>query len=572
MDFDVDDRTTESLLRDELPSHLPRFKSSTINPDVHISFDEILEEIGEFGKFQIINYILICFPVMFASANNFTYLFVARQTEFRCSVPVCDSFESTIYQKEWLPNALPSITKEYYTPAECEMYAPMPNMMDLYNGTCSSNLFNQSILVPCKKWISKYNDEITIVNEWKMFCKDTWKLPFVGTVHFAGIVTGCGIFGFLADRFGRKLIFIFCIIFMSLSGVAQVFCRGYASFIILVFINAVGTAGVYPMAFIMGVESVGKQKRELTGVGLNYFNTLGEIMVGVIAWTFPNWIIIQLVFSGPPIIFIIYWWIIPESIRWLLVTRRTRKAATIIEKVAKINGVTLSETIKMSLRAVEAANKAKSLEHTKNDADHEIWPCVKEILSSCKMVIRFLTVLYIWLSGVFVFYGLSVNSLNMSGHKYLNFILTSAATIPGYTLAWTLIYKIGRKWTVSGTLFGCCFCSLVVIFISKNFNWLRILLYFGAKMFVSSSLMVCWIYTAELLPTVIRSGGVGTASTIARLAAMLAPFVPYIYPSIPYLPMVLFSTVAGLGAILVLVLPETKGIKLPETVEEAKSI
>ncbi|XP_044735546.1 organic cation transporter protein isoform X2 [Chrysoperla carnea] len=540
-------------------------------PEIHMTFDEMLDELGELGKFQIINYILICFPVVFAAANSFTYLFVAGQTEFRCHVPVCDDGGSTSYQEDWLPNALPSITKKFYTPADCEMYAPVPNMTDLYNGTCSSNLFNQSILVPCNEWISKY-DEVTIVHEWNMFCKDTWKLPFVGTVHFAGIVAGSGIFGFLADRFGRKLIFIFCIILMSLSGVAQVVCRDYTTFAVLIFINALGTSGVYPLAFIIGVELVGKQKRELTAIVLNYFYTLGEAMVGVIAWAFPNWIVIQLVFSGPPIIFVLYWWFIPESIRWLLATRRTRKATNVIEKVAKTNGVILSDSIMMSLRAEEAANNEKSVVSTKGDADHEIWPCVKEILVSCKMITRFLIIFYIWTANVFTFYGLSVNSVNMSGNKYLNFMLTSAASIPGYTLAWILIHNVGRKWTVAGSLFGCCLSSIAVIFIPADLNWLRICLYLCAKMFVTSSLGVCYIYTAELLPTIIRSGGVGAASTISRLGAMVAPFVPYIYPSITYLPMVLFAAIAGLGSIFSLFLPETMGIQLPETVKEAKSL
>ncbi len=32
-----------------------------------MDFDEILEEIGEFGKYQKTNYLLICLPVFFAA-------------------------------------------------------------------------------------------------------------------------------------------------------------------------------------------------------------------------------------------------------------------------------------------------------------------------------------------------------------------------------------------------------------------------------------------------------------------------------------------------------------------------
>lgn len=35
-----------------------------------------------------------------------------------------------------------------------------------------------------------------------------------------------------------------------------------------------------------------------------------------------------------------------------------------------------------------------------------------------------------------VFYGLSLNSTNLSGNKYINFALVCLVEIPGYTLAW----------------------------------------------------------------------------------------------------------------------------------------
>lgn len=43
---------------------------------------------------------------------------------------------------------------------------------------------------------------------------------------------------------------------------------------------------------------------------------------------------------------------------------------------------------------------------------------------------------------------------------------------------------------------------------------------------ITSSFGIIYVYTAELLPTVIRSGGVGASSTTGRFGALLAPFVP----------------------------------------------
>lgn len=39
---------------------------------------------------------------------------------------------------------------------------------------------------------------------------------------------------------------------MAISGALQVMAKEYISFIVLVFINSLGTAGVYPLAFILG--------------------------------------------------------------------------------------------------------------------------------------------------------------------------------------------------------------------------------------------------------------------------------------------------------------------------------
>lgn len=39
---------------------------------------------------------------------------------------------------------------------------------------------------------------------------------------------------------------------MSVSGCAQVISPEYVTFVVLMFVNATGTAGVYPLAFIIG--------------------------------------------------------------------------------------------------------------------------------------------------------------------------------------------------------------------------------------------------------------------------------------------------------------------------------
>jgi OCT family organic cation transporter-like MFS transporter 4/5 len=59
-----------------------------------------------------------------------------------------------------------------------------------------------------------------------------------------------------------------------------------------------------------------------------------------------------------------------------------------------------------------------------------------------------------------------------------------------------------------------------------DLNWAVVLLFLIGKLGITSSFGVIVVYTAELYPTAMRSIGVGTSSTVARVGAMLAPFVP----------------------------------------------
>lgn len=70
----------------------------------------------------------------------------------------------------------------------------------------------------------------------------------------------------------------------------------------------------------------------------------------------------------------------------------------------------------------------------------------------------------------------------------------------------------------------------------------------------------------------IRSGGVGAMSTVARLGALVAPFVPLLSRYYEPLPLFLFGIVSLVGGLLALCLPETLALKLPDTVEEAEQI
>lgn len=80
-----------------------------------------------------------------------------------------------------------------------------------------------------------------------------------------------------------------------------------------------------------------------------------------------------------------------------------------------------------------------------------------------------------------------------------------------------------------------------------------------------------YIYSSELFPTVVRNMGMGVSSMSMRVGSMVAPFVANLDTTILWLPTLVFGAVPLVAGLIVLLLPETKGRALPDSLKEAQS-
>lgn len=64
------------------------------------------------------------------------------------------------------------------------------------------------------------------------------------------------------------------------------------------------------------------------------------------------------------------------------------------------------------------------------------------------------------------------------------------------------------------------------VLLLSDLTWAVMTLFLIGKLGITISFAVLYTYTAEMMPTTLRSCGVGASSTISRFGAMLAPFVP----------------------------------------------
>lgn len=111
---------------------------------------------------------------------------------------------------------------------------------------------------------------------------------------------------------------------------------------------------------------------------------------------------------------------------------------------------------------------------------------------------------------------------------YMDLLWTTLAEFPGIFSTIYIIERIGRKKTMA---FQLVMFAIVVCFLSKACEVSRFMLTVGlflARGLVAGVFQAAYVYTPELYPTYLRSTGVSSCSTMARMGAMVTPYVAQI--------------------------------------------
>ena len=143
--------------------------------------------------------------------------------------------------------------------------------------------------------------------------------------------------------------------------------------------------------------------------------------------------------------------------------------------------------------------------------------------------------------------------------------------IPSNLASIWLIKKLGRRLTTTTFFILGGVFAIVLYFVPKIFALTLTLGTLGVSCaaIVASTI---YIYTSELYPTVIRNMGMGACSTAMRIGSMMAPFISNTSVTIPWLPTLIFGLSPILAGLVCLLLPETKGRRLPDSIEDIRTV
>ncbi|KAL6587061.1 Organic cation/carnitine transporter 7 [Orobanche minor] len=102
--------------------------------------------------------------------------------------------------------------------------------------------------------------------------------------------------------------------------------------------------------------------------------------------------------------------------------------------------------------------------------------------------------------------------------SYRDVFITSFAEFPGLILSDATVDKVGRKKSMAAMFFLCFIILLPLMFHQPQSLTTGLL--FGARICITGTFTVIYIYAPEIYPTSMRTTGVGVASSTGRIGGM----------------------------------------------------
>ncbi|KAK7801136.1 hypothetical protein U0070_002803 [Myodes glareolus] len=508
-----------------------------------MTFSEILDRVGSMGPSQYLLVTLLALPILGIANHNLLQIFTATTPAHYCRPPPNASVGPWVLPLG--PNGKPE---------KCLRFVHLPNG-SLPNDTVGAT-------EPCLNgWIYNSTRE-TIVTEWDLVCSSNKLKEMAQSMFMAGILVGGPVFGELSDRFGRKPILTLSYLLLAVSGSGAAFSPSLPVYIIFRFLCGCSISGISLSTVILNVEWVPTSVRAISSTLIGYFYTVGQFILSGLAYVIPQWRWLQLTVSVPFFIFSLLSWWVPESIRWLVLSGKFSKALKTLQRVATFNGkkeegrkLTIEE-LKFSLQDVASAK-------------------VKYGLSDLLRVsiLRHVTLCLslAWFSTGFAYYSLAMGVEEFGVNIYILQLIFGAVDIPAKFITILSISYLGRRITQGFLLLLAGGAILALIFVSPEMTLVRTALAVFGKGCLSGSFSCLFLYTSELYPTVLRQTGMGISNVWARVGSMIAPLVKITGEVQPYIPNVIFGTMALLGGSAAFFLLETLNRPLPETIEDIQN-
>jgi sugar phosphate permease len=147
---------------------------------------------------------------------------------------------------------------------------------------------------------------------------------------------------------------------------------------------------------------------------------------------------------------------------------------------------------------------------------------------------------------------------------YKSLIFTTFGEMFGIPLLLFFLSRFGRRTICIINFSSASICFALFLVTPFNQPWIINAITFTARMFISSQFSLMYLYTMEVYPTVIRAIAVGCASSMARIGAMITPYLAQVLIKQTFYGTIgVYILATALAALCAFLLPiETRGREL----------
>ncbi|XP_069674471.1 organic cation transporter protein isoform X2 [Periplaneta americana] len=533
-----------------------------------------MERMGEKGPWLWAMFFLLCTPGVLNIWHLTAYVFLGQNLPHWCYVP-------ELTEANWTATQIRNISSTGGLTADsCKMYTWNYSLLaemtyvDALEYTSSHKRPGQ---YECDKW--SFEGE-GMVSEWDLVCS---RLPLKSTLQMAvalGKFLGALIFGFVADKWGRKRSFTISCITYIIAGPVATFAPYYLLFYFARVALGMAGTGAFNSGFTLLAEFCTKKHRTILGILYNMSYPVGMMILPVIALYIEDWRMLQLALSVPAVLLVIHIWILPESARWLVSQGRREEAWKIVKKFSK-----KSELVKLTMAEANDATTANEDIHKETPAVPAVpsvsssEPWYKRSIASLKKLFvifshrelrrRLLICHFAWCVTAMTYYALALNADNFTANKYIYVAVAGAVEAVGYVLPIPMLKFMGRRTTSVVLYFISGVSLLLIIPIPQDMSMTIMGVAMVGRLCIGAVYSVIILQTSELFPTVNRNTAVGTSSTLSHVGSISAPYlVDLIGAKVWYMPSTICGVAVLIAGLLVLLLPETKDKEYCDTIEE----